>query len=50
MKLTDLNQLLNSELTTKMKVSYIKNEELLINLDLINLYSTILFLKTNGQM
>jgi NADH-quinone oxidoreductase subunit C len=49
MKLTDLNQLLNSELTTKIKVSYIKNEELQINLEIINLYSTILFLKTDGK-
>ena len=49
MKLRDLNQQLNSELTTKVKDSIIENGELVIEVDLINLYSTILFLKTNGQ-
>ena len=47
MKLTDLHKLLNSELTTKIKDSIIENDELLINVDVNNLYSTILFLKTN---
>ncbi len=47
MKLTDLYKLLNSELTTKIKDSIIENDELLINVDVNNLYSTILFLKTN---
>ena len=49
MKLRDLNQQINSELTTKVKDSIIENDELVIEGDLINLYSTILFLKTNGQ-
>ena len=49
MKLRDLNQQINSELTTKVKDSIIENDELVIEVDLINLYSTILFLKTNGQ-
>ena len=49
MKLTDLNQLLNSELTTNIKESYLKNGELQINLEIINLYSTILFLKTDSK-
>ncbi len=49
MKLTDLNTLLNSELTTKIKDSLIENEELLVNVKTNDLYSTILFLKTNKQ-
>ena len=49
MELTDLNKLLNSELTTKIKKSSISNNELQINLELINLYSTILFLKTDAK-
>ena len=49
MKLTDLNTLLNSELTTKIKDSLIENEELLVNVKSNDLYSTILFLKTNKQ-
>tara|TARA_B100001540_G_C15727300_1_gene605947 strand:- start:404 stop:1000 length:597 start_codon:yes stop_codon:yes gene_type:complete len=49
MKLTDLNKLLNSELTTKINDSFIENDELLINLDPKNLYSTILFLKTDHK-
>ena len=49
MKLTDLNKLLNSELTTKIRDSFIENDELLINLDPKNLYSTILFLKTDHK-
>ena len=47
MKLTDLNKLLNSELTTKIKDSNIDNGELLVNVEVNNIYSTILFLKTN---
>jgi len=49
MKLTDLDKLLNSELTTKIKNSSIKNEELLVKVEPDNLYSTLLFLKTNEQ-
>ncbi len=49
MKLTDLNKLLNSELTTKIKDSNIDNEELLLNVEVNNIYSTILFLKTNTE-
>ena len=37
MKLTDLNKLLNSELTTKIKYSNIDNGELLINIEVSNL-------------
>ena len=49
MKLTDLNTLLNSELTTKIKNSSIKNDELLVKVEIDNLYSILLFLKTNEQ-
>ena len=49
MKLTDLNTLLNSELTTKIKNSSIKNDELLVKVEVDNLYSILLFLKTNEQ-
>ena len=49
MQLTDLNKLLNSELTTKIKDSHIDNGELLVNVESNNLYSTILFLKTNTE-
>ena len=49
MELADLNKLLNSELTTKINDSFIENDELLINLDPKNLYSTILFLKTDHK-
>ncbi len=47
MKLTDLNKLLNSELTTKIKDSSIKNGELLIKSDVSNLNAIILFLKSD---
>ena len=47
MNLEDLNKMLNSELTTKIKESFITNNELLVSVELINLYSIILFLKTN---
>ena len=49
MKLTDLNKLLNSELTTKIKDSNIDNGELLVNIEINNIYSAILFLKTNTE-
>ena len=49
MKLTVLDKLLNSELTTKINKSSIKNDELLVKVEVDNLYSTLLFLKTNEQ-
>ena len=49
MNLEDLNKMLNSELTTKIKESFIINNELLVSVELINLYSIILFLKTNKE-
>ncbi len=47
MNLVDLNKLINSELTSKILKSDIKNDEILINVEVENLYSTLLFLKTN---
>ena len=47
MNLVDLNTLINSELTSKILKSDIKNDEILINVEVENLYSTLLFLKTN---
>ena len=47
MKLTDLNKLLNSELTTKIKSSLIENNELTVSVDINNLYNVILFLKSD---
>ena len=41
--------MLNSELTSKIKESKEENGELLINVELANIYSTILFLKTNNK-
>ena len=49
MNLPQLNNLLNSELTSKIKESKEENGELLINVDLANIYSTILFLKTDSK-
>ncbi len=49
MQLADLNKLLNSELTTKIKDSHIDNGELLVHVESSNLYSAILFLKTNSD-
>ena len=49
MNLAELNNLLNSELTSKIKGSKEENGELLINVELANIYSTILFLKTNNK-
>ena len=48
MNLAELNNLLNSELTSKIKESKEENGELLINVELANIYSTILFLKTDS--
>ena len=49
MNLAELNNLLNSELTSKIKESKEENGELLINVELANIYSTILFLKTDNK-
>ena len=49
MQLADLNKLLNSELTTKINNSLIENNELLVNTEPNNLYSVLLFLKSNTQ-
>ncbi len=49
MNLAELNNLLNSELTSKIKESKIENGELLINVELANIYSTMLFLKTDSK-
>jgi len=47
MNLLNLNKLVNSELTSKILSSDIKNDELLISVGMENLYSTLLFLKTD---
>ena len=47
MNLADLNKLINSELTSKILKSDIQNGEILINVRIEDLYSTILFLKTD---
>ena len=47
MNLTDLNKLINSELTTKIKNTNIENNELSIDVKVENLYQVILFLKTD---
>ena len=49
MKLIDLNKVLNSELTTKIKDSFIENGELLLKVDINDLFSVILFLKSNNN-
>ena len=49
MQLSDLNKLLNSELTTKINNSLIENNELLVNTEPKNLHSILLFLKSNTQ-
>ena len=47
MNLVDINKLINSELTSKILNSDIKNNEILITVEVENLYSTLLFLKTD---
>ena len=47
MNLTDLNKLINSELTTKIKNTNIENNELSIDVKVENLYQVIIFLKTD---
>ena len=49
MNLTDLNKLINSELTTKIKNTNIENNELSIDVKVENLYQVILFLKTDEK-
>ena len=49
MKLIDLNKLLNSELTTKIKDSLIENNELSVIVDVNNLNSVLLFLKSDNK-
>ena len=49
MNLIDLNKLINSELTSKILKSDIQNDEILINVGIENLYSTLLFLKTDEK-
>jgi len=45
----DLERAVNSGLTTTIKKSEINFEQLLIDVDIENLISTILFLKTNEK-
>ena len=45
----DLEKIVNSGLTTTIKSSKIIYGQLLVNVDLDDLYSTILFLKTNEK-
>ena len=49
MNLTDLNKLINAELTTKIKNTDIENNELSIDVKVENLYQVILFLKTDEK-
>ena len=49
MKLADLNKLLNSELTTKIKNSSIEHDELLIDGEVENISNVLLFLKTDSK-
>ena len=49
MNLVDLDKLINSELTSKILNTNISNDEILINVEIDNLYSTLLFLKTDEK-
>ena len=49
MNLVDLNKLINSELTSKILNTNISNDEISINVEIDNLYSTLLFLKTDEK-
>ena len=49
MTVYDLEQTVNSGLTTKVKISKINFGQLFIGIDIENLYSTILYLKTNDK-
>jgi len=47
-KLSDLEKTINSELTTKIKFSEIKNDQLYINIDCDDLINVLIFLKNNS--
>ena len=47
MKLTDLNKLLNSELTTKIDKSEIKHNQIYLEIDKEDLINVVLFIKSN---
>ena len=47
MNISDLNKLINSELTTKIKNTNTENNELSIDVKVENLYQVILFLKSS---
>ena len=49
MNLVDLDKLINSELTSKILNTNISNDEISINVEIDNLYSTLLFLKTDEK-
>ena len=49
MNLNELNKLINSELTSKIIKSEIENDEIKINIDIENLFSTLSFLKTDEK-
>ena len=49
MNLNELNKLINSELTSKIIKSEIENDEIKINIDVENLFSTLSFLKTDEK-
>ena len=49
MTVYDLERTVNSDLTTKVKISKINFEQLFIEIDIKALYSTILYLKTNDK-
>ena len=49
MNLVDLDKLINSELTSKILSTNISNDEISINVEIDNLYSTLLFLKTDEK-
>ena len=49
MNLVDWDKLINSELTSKILNTNISNDEISINVEIDNLYSTLLFLKTDEK-
>jgi NADH-quinone oxidoreductase subunit C len=49
-KIEDLEKRINSELTSKIKVSKIKHNQIYLNIDEENLLDVILFLKTNNEI
>ena len=48
-KLSDLKKKINSELTTKVKSSKLKHNQIYLNIDSEDLYEVILFLKNNSE-